>query len=219
MSGIAGIIRFDGGDAEPRLLEGMTAAMAHRGPDGIGHWVDGGGALDQCMLHTTPESLEEVQPLVSEDKHRVLVMGGRVDNWEALRSRLLERGCRLSTRSDAELVLKAYEAWGEDCLAYIDGDFALALGDGHRRALFCARDRIGAKPFYYHRDGQRLAFASEMKPIVALPWVKQEIDEGVIAAVIADDRCSLDETWWQCILRLVAAHRMVIDGGRVQLSS
>ena len=85
MSGIAGIIHFDGKPIEPGLIEKMTGAMAHRGPDGIHHWVKGSVALGQCMLRTTPESLEEHQPLTNEDESLVLVMDGRVDNWEELR--------------------------------------------------------------------------------------------------------------------------------------
>ena len=92
MSGIAGIIRFDGAPVEPGLVEKMTSAMSHRGPDGIHHWVRGSVALGQCMLRTTPESLEETQPLTNEDESLVLVMDGRVDNWEELRKELLGRG-------------------------------------------------------------------------------------------------------------------------------
>ena len=103
MSGIAGIIRFDGAPVEPGRIAKMTYAMSHRGPDGIRHWVKGSVALGQCMLCTTPESREETQPLTSEDESLVLVMDGRVDNWEELRRELLGRGARLRDRSDAEL--------------------------------------------------------------------------------------------------------------------
>jgi asparagine synthase (glutamine-hydrolysing) len=103
MSGIAGIIHFDGKPVEPGLIEKMTSAMAHRGPDGINHWVKGSVALGQCMQRTTPESLEEHQPLTNEDGSLVLVMDGRVDNWEELRRELLGRGAVLRDRSDAEL--------------------------------------------------------------------------------------------------------------------
>ncbi len=105
MSGIAGIIHFDGKPVEPGLIEKMTRAMAHRGPDGINHWVKGSVALGQCMLRTTPESLEEHQPLTNEDESLVLVMDGRVDNWEELRKELLGARCgaayALGCRTDA----------------------------------------------------------------------------------------------------------------------
>ena len=170
MSGIAGIIHYHGAPVEPGLVEKMTNAMAYRGPDGINHWVKGSVALGQCMLRTTPESLEENQPLTNEDKSLVMVMDGRVDNWEELRRELLGRGAILRNRSDAELVLRAYETWGRECLVRIDGDFALSIWDARRQIVFCARDRIGNKPFHYHWNGNTLAFASDLHPILALPW-------------------------------------------------
>ena len=210
MSGIAGIIRFDGGPVEPGLVEKMTASMAHRGPDGIHHWVRGSVALGQCMLRTTPESLEEEQPLVNEDESVVLVMDGRVDNWEELRKELLDRGTVLRNRSDAELVLRSYEQWGQECLAHIDGDFALLVWDARRRTAFCARDRLGNKPFNYHWDGKVLAFSSELHAVLRLPWVKQELNEGMLAEFLAAEWYSRDETFWKGITRLVAAHRMEV---------
>jgi asparagine synthase (glutamine-hydrolysing) len=211
VSGIAGFIHFDGAPAEPKLVEKMTAAMAHRGPDGIHHWVKGSVALGQCMLCTTPESLEETQPLTNEDESLVLVMDGRVDNWEELRRELLGRGAVLRTRADAELVLRAYEVWCRDCLLHIDGDFALVIWDAQRNEAFCARDRVGNRPFNYHWDGKTLVFASELHSIMALPWVNETLNEGMLAEFLAVEWYSRDETFWQGILRLVAAHRMIVD--------
>src|SRR5271169_5977681 len=111
MSGIAGIVRFDGRPIEPGLIEKMTSAMPYRGPDGINHWVRGSVALGQCMLRTTPESLEEKQPLTNEDESIVLVIDGWLSNGRELRAELLATGVRLRTRADAELVLRAYEVW------------------------------------------------------------------------------------------------------------
>ncbi len=216
MSGIAGIIRFDGAPVERGLVETMTGAMPYRGPDGINHWVRGPVALGQCMLRTTPESLEETQPLANEDESLVLVLDGRVDNWEELRSELLARGARLRTRADAELVLRAYEIWGEDCLAQIDGDFALVIWDARRHVAFCARDRMGNKPFTYHWKGKVLAFASELHAILTLPWVPQVPNEGMIAEFLADEWYTVDETLWTGVMRLPAAHRMSVGPGGPQ---
>jgi asparagine synthase (glutamine-hydrolysing) len=210
MSGIAGIIHFDGAPVATGLIEGMTSAMAYRGPDGIRHWQRGSVALGQCMLRTTPESLEETQPLANEDESLVLVIDGRVDNWEELRRELLSHGTVLRNRSDAELVLRAFETWGRDCLDHIDGDFALAIWDARRQQLFCARDRIGNKPFFYHWDGTTLVIASELHPILALPWVTEALNEDMLAEFIAWEFHSTDETVWAGILRLVEAHCMVV---------
>ncbi|MGB5009048.1 MAG: hypothetical protein WBO88_01960, partial [Candidatus Dechloromonas phosphoritropha] len=107
MSGIAGIIRFDGAPIEPGSIEKMTTAMVQRGPDGIHHWHKGQVALGQCMFRTTLESMDECQPLANEDTSIVLVMDGRVDNGDDLRHELLGRGAVLRDRTDAELVLRA----------------------------------------------------------------------------------------------------------------
>ena len=210
MSGIAGIIHFDGAPVAIGQIEGMTSAMAYRGPDGIHHWQRGSVALGQCMLRTTPESLEETQPLANEDESLVLVMDGRVDNWEELRRKLLLHGALLRDRSDAELVLRAFETWDRDCLDHIDGDFALAIWDARQQQLFCARDRIGNKPFFYHWNGTTLLFASELHPILALASVPETLNEGMLAEFLAWEWHSSDETLWTGVLRLVEAHRMVV---------
>lgn len=208
MSGIAGILRFDGGPVEPGLVEKMTASMSYRGPDGISHWVQGSVALGQCMLRTTPESLEETQPLLNDDGSLVLVMDGRVDNWEELRTELLARGARLRTRADAELVLRAYEVWGEECLAHIDGDFALVIWNARKREAFCARDRMGHKPFVYHWDGRRLAFASELAALMALPDVPRIVNQGLLAEYMSGAWSTRHETLWRDLVILLPAHAM-----------
>lgn len=211
MSGIAGVIRFDAAPVAVGLVERMTAAMVHRGPDGIQHWTRDTVALGQCMLRTTPESLEERLPLANEDESVVLVMDGRVDNWEELRRDLVGRGAVLRTRADAELVLRAYEAWAGDCLSRIEGDFALVIWDARRREALCARDRVGKKTFNYFWDGTTLAFASELHAILALPGMRAELNEGLLAEVLADEWRSDDQTFWKGILRLPAARRMTVS--------
>ncbi len=192
--------------------------MHYRGPDGIDHWRRGNVALGQCMLRTTPESLEETQPLTNEDESLVLVMDGRVDNWEELRRELLGKGAVLRTRADAELVLRAYEVWGRDCLPHIDGDFALVIWDARRQEAFCARDRMGNKPFTWHWTGKTLYFASEQQAILRQPEVPQVLNEDVVAEYLAAQWFSNSETLWQGILRLDAAHTMVVTPSGPTLS-
>ena len=219
MSGIAGIIHFDGAFVEPGLIQKMTSAMAHRGPDGINHWVKGGVALGQCMLRTTPESLEERQPLTNEDESLVLVMDGRVDNWEDLRRALLGRETRLRDRSDAELVLRAYEIWGEDCVAHIDGDFAFVIWDMRRRAALCARDRMGNKPLNYHWNGRTLTVASELRAVVATGNPSPALNETLLAQYLGNEWYSREETFWKGITRLPPAHLMRVNEGVLSIAS
>ncbi len=211
VSGIAGIIHFDGRPVERGLIEKMTSAMPYRGPDGINHWVHGSVALGQCMLRTTPESLDETQPLTNEDESLVLVIDGWLSNGGELRAELLANGVRLRTRADAELVLRAYEVWGVNCLAHFDGDFALVVWDARRHEAFCARDRMGNKPFNYHWDGKTFIFASELHPILLAPEIPDNLNDGMIAEFLAAEWVSKDETFWKGIFRLCSAHKMVVN--------
>jgi asparagine synthase (glutamine-hydrolysing) len=211
MSGIAGIIRFDGGPVEQGLVERMTGAMSYRGPDGIHHWTKGSVALGHCMLRTTPESLEETQPLTNEDENLVLVMDGWLSNWEELRCELLARGANLRTRADAELVLRSYEQWSRDCLAHIDGDFAFVIWDARKRSAFCARDRTGRRPFYYWRDGQRFAFASDLHALLVLAGSPREIDEIMVAEHLEVRVDNLTNTLIRGIKRLAPATYKIVS--------
>ena len=211
MSAIAGIIRFDGAPIAPGQIEAMTTAMACRGPQGMSHWQGEGAALGHCLLQTTPESLEERQPVTSEDAALVLVMDGRIDNRREVRQALLAAGAVLRNHSDPELLLRAYQRWGENCLTRIEGDFACAIWHVRERRLFCARDPLGNRPFHYYWSGRSLVFATDLHAILALPEVPQVPNEGVLAEYLASQWYSRDETFWRGVLRLVAAHRLVVD--------
>ena len=204
MSGIAGIIRFDGVPIEPGQITAMTGAMAHRGPDGINHSVKGPVALGHCMLRTTPESLEETQPLTSEDESLVLVMDGRLDNREELKQELRTHGKAPRTFTDAELVLRAYQLWGEDSARHLLGDFAFAVWDTQRQKLFCARDHFGVKPFYYVAGNKFLAFASDEEAFLGLPAVPNEPNEDRIARLFVPefDGFDFDASWLKGIVKL-----------------
>lgn len=213
MSGIAGLIRFDGGTPAPELAQRMTAAMASRGPDGAGHWSAGAAALGHNMLRTTPESLEETQPLANEDASVVLVLDGRIDNREELQRDLRGGGAVLRDRSDAELALRAYEAWGEECCARIIGEFAFVVWDARRRRLFAGRDPAGTRHFYYHVGRDWAAFASEIRGLLALGMIEPRLNESrVLEFVVSEfDRDDQEATFYEGIVRLPAGHAMRID--------
>jgi asparagine synthase (glutamine-hydrolysing) len=212
MSGIAGIVRFDGAPVEPGSIERMTAAMAHRGPDGIRHWSSGSVALGQCMLCTTPESLDERGPLANEDGSLVLVMDGRVDNWEELRRELLGRGAVLRDRTDAELVLRAYEVWGRECPDRIVGELAFFVWDARRQRLFGARDPAGTHHFYFHTGNGWFGFASEIGGLLATGLVDARLNEARLLDYLVSDFDRDDEigTFYQGVERLPAGHAMEI---------
>jgi asparagine synthase (glutamine-hydrolysing) len=210
MSGIAGIVQFDGAPIEPGLVERMTGAMRTRGPDGIQHWRKGSVAFGQCMLRTTPESLQEKQPLANEDQSLVLTMDGRVDNLEELRRGLLARGAVLRDHSDAELVLRAYEAWGEECPKHIIGEFVFVIWDARHRRPFAARDAAGTRHFYYHTGNGWFAFASEIAGLLALERIEPRLNESRLLDYLTDEFDRDDEvgTFYRGISRMPAGHAM-----------
>jgi asparagine synthase (glutamine-hydrolysing) len=221
MSGITGICNVDGRPADRALLQRLTQAMAHRGPDGIGHWVAGPVALGHAMLHTTPESLRETQPMsmqAAEQGGLCLTLDGRVDNRSELRAALASKGCTPRADTDAELVLRAYECWGEDCASHIIGDFAFAVWDERNRKLFCARDPLGIRPFYYHFDGRAFAFSSDLRPLLEMPGYRRRPNPGMLGEYLSDSITSNDETLFQDIRRLPPAHRLVLKDGSLSIS-
>ena len=214
MSGIAGHIRFDGGPVGLGHIETMTRKMAHRGPDGINHWVNGPVGLGHCLLRTTEEAEHEQQPVANEDQSAVLVFDGWLQNWIELRSELLSRGVRLRNRSDSELVLRAYETWGHRCVDHLHGDFALGIWDGRRQEAFCARDRIGMRPFHYaFAPTFGFRFASDPEAVVDPALMPCRLDEGRIADAIVGGLEGLDQTstFYLDVHRLPPAHLLIIS--------
>lgn len=218
MSAIAAIIRFDGTPVAASELDAMLAVQAHRGPDRTERWLGDGVALGHAMLCTTPESLDERQPLVSDDGTLVVAMHGRVDNRGDLAAALAQRGVAVHGLGDAALVLAAWQAWDSDCLDRIDGDFALVLWDARRRRVICARDRFGMKPLHYHWDGRCLTVASELPAILERPWVPEVLDETAVAQFVSATWWSRTDTLWQDVRRLDAAHVMTIEDGRQDIA-
>jgi asparagine synthase (glutamine-hydrolysing) len=208
MSGIAGVIHLDRSPIDAHILQRMTDAIAHRGPDGAGTWVDGPAGLGHRMLRTTPEALHERQPLCDESGQVCLVLDGRVDNREDIGKALEAKGVILRDCTDAELVLKAYLQWGEEAPVHILGDFAFAIWDGRQHALFCARDIFGIRPFNYCCGVNFVLIASELHQLFHDPRVKRVPNEGMVAEYLSVQITHCEETLWEGILRLPAAHFM-----------
>ncbi|WP_447972599.1 asparagine synthase (glutamine-hydrolyzing) [Nitrospira sp. Kam-Ns4a] len=210
MSGFVAIWNLDGRPVDPSLLRRMMDTIAYRGPDGSGQWIRGSVALGHCMLWTTPESLEERQPLTDDTGALCLALDGRVDNRDELKAALRSKGIGLRTDTDAELMLRAYEAWGEECPAHLLGDFAFVIWDGWNRQLVGARDPMGVKPFYYYYDDRLVLCASEIPPLLAHPAVKREINEGMLGEYLACEITSQEETLYANIRRLPPAHVLLV---------
>jgi len=214
VSGICGIIRFDGA-VEPTAASAMSAAIAHRGGDAAGVHADGPAALAATLRHDTPESLREKQPLVGEGG-LVVVADARLDNRDELIAALGRTGAPAPT--DADIILAAIEAWGDDAPARLVGDFAFAAWDPAGRRLLCARDHLGVRPFaYIHRPGHLFAFASEIKALFAAPGVPREVSDTAVIAYLDGRDIAQDETFFRWVGRLPPAHRLILEDGRMRV--
>ncbi|MCA1992895.1 MAG: lasso peptide isopeptide bond-forming cyclase [Coleofasciculus sp. S288] len=221
MSGIMGIFYLDGRPVDHESLGRMVDTLAHRGPDGVDIWSEGSVGFGHRMLWTTPESLLEKLPLVNQTGDLVITADARIDNRDELIAALGFNDRPAEKITDSQLILAAYEKWGESCPEHLLGDFAFAIWDGRQQVLFCARDHFGVKPFYYHyKPGHTFIFASEIKAILCLPDVPRRLNEVRIAEYLASTLEDKAITSYQAILRLPPAQTMTVSyGGGIQLRS
>jgi len=209
-----GIYFLDNRPVKHTNLEEMVDVLAHRGPDGADIWVNGCIGFGHRILWTTPESLLEKQPLINQTG-LVITSDSRIDNRDELIVALQFDNCPPEKISDTELILAAYEKWGEQCTKHLLGDFAFAIWDDQQQKLFCARDHFGVKPFYYYLSNflehRTFAFASEIKAIFCLPEVSRQLNEVRIGDYLITNFDDKTLTSYQNILRLPPAHQMTIS--------
>ncbi|MDR7477405.1 MAG: asparagine synthetase B, partial [Armatimonadota bacterium] len=176
MCGICGVVDLDlERPVDAGVLQRMNRALRHRGPDEEGYREAPHVALAMCRLRVI-DPAGGSQPMGNEDGSVWLVYNGEVYNFRELRHELEARGHRFRTRSDTEVVVHGYEAFGVEVVTRLRGMFAFALWDGRQQRLLLARDRLGIKPLYYWQKGGRLAFASELKSLLKLPDFPREVD-------------------------------------------
>ncbi len=219
MSGIVGLINQAGQPVERELLGRLTAFLAFRGPDDQRVWVEGRAGLGHTMLRTTFESESEQQPC-SLDGQVWITADARLDGRAELIKQLAARGCaNLKNIPDVELILQAYQVWGDDCLQHLSGDFALAIWDGPRRRLLAARDHMGVKPFYYAEAGRSLVFSNTLNCIRQHPDISDRLNDLAIADfLLYDFNQDPATTTFADIQRLPAAHYLTWQpGGAVKV--
>jgi len=217
MSGIAAIFNRDGRPADRELFGRMMALIAHRGGDGSGSWIDGSVALGYQQLCTTPEAVRERQPLADLSGRLRLVFDGRVDNREELAEALKGRGLSLRDDTDAELVLRTYECWGEETPYRILGDFCMVVWDAATRKLFCARDICAVRKLFYYCDSRSFICGTELIQILADPRVPRDPDEATIGEYMTGILNGTEATFYQRIKKLPPAHAMTVgDTGLVK---
>lgn len=212
MSGIAVIIDFDNPVIGTEEIKKMTSAMSFRGPDGFFHRQMAGCALGYCSFCTAADPSEGTQPWLCEETGCALALDGFISNCDELTQQLLDRGRRLHSGCDAELLLHAYEIWGEDCAKYVEGEYAFFVWDPRRHTGFAAVDHAGLRPLHYFECGRRVILATDIAAILALPDLPRQLDHEILAELASDSFFTNDRTIWRGINRLPPAHGLRING-------
>lgn len=212
MCGIAGFVVSSAREDRGELLRRMTAALRHRGPDDEGAYVDDHVALGARRLAVIDLATGQ-QPIANEDGTILVVLNGEIYNFLDVRSRLERRGHRFRTRSDAEVIVHAYEEAGADCVRELDGMFAFALWDASRQSLLLARDRMGEKPLYYYAGPNTFVFGSELRALLQHPDVPRTLSLESIARYLLFDCIPAPHSILTDIAKLPSAHTLVVSPG------
>lgn len=216
MCGIAGILNFDPSrSVDPDLLSRMTRVLVHRGPDGEGFYSDGPVGLGHRRLSII-DLAGGAQPMSNEDGTVWISFNGEIFNFKDLRRSLEAAGHRFRTDSDTECIVHLYEEYGTGCAERLVGQFAFAIWDGRRRRLFLARDPVGIKPLFYHSDGDRLLFASEMKAILEEESIDREMDLEALVEYLSYRYVPAPRTIFRGVRKLPAGHWLLWEDGRVR---
>ncbi|MGC2780937.1 MAG: asparagine synthase (glutamine-hydrolyzing) [Bradyrhizobium sp.] len=216
MCGICGVlnIRKDG-CVSPAVLTGMNAQLSHRGPDDCGIYLDRFMGFGHCRLAVL-DVAHGKQPLANEDGTIWVTYNGEIYNYRELRQDLSAKGHRFATECDTEVIVHAYEEYGERCLSQLNGMFAFALWDSNRELLFLARDRLGVKPLYYGIFGSDFVFASEIKAILQHPAVNAAVDINAVAEYLLCTTLLDSKTMFKNVYSLPPGSTIVIEEGLVK---
>ena len=219
MCGICGIYNFgSGAPVEAEALRSATRALAHRGPDDEGHYVDGALGLGNRRLSII-DLAGGHQPISNEDESVWITFNGEIYNYRGLRQELISRGHRFATESDTETIVHLYEDFGIECLSRLRGVFAFALWDKRQRKLFVARDRLGVKPLFYTEgpQGQGIAFASELRSLRFLAPDRFETDPQAVYDFSAFRYVPAPGTFYRGVKKLLPGHFLDITREGVRL--
>src|SRR6266436_1615213 len=210
MCGICGVLELRGGRLREEDLRAMSNTLLHRGPDDHGEFQVGPIAFGFRRLSIV-DLAGGHQPMTNEDGTVWIVFNGEIYNHRELRRALEQCGHRYTTNSDTETILHLYEEYGADCVHHLRGMFAFAIWDTRRKQLFCARDRLGIKPFYYAIVGNRFAFASEVKALFEIPSFQPRLNRRVLPEFFTFGYISSDETLFEGVRKLLPGYRLQID--------
>ncbi len=216
MCGISGILRLDGGTADPEQLIRMISTLHHRGPDASGIHVSGAAGLAHARLSII-DLQSGGQPMSTVDGRYWITFNGEIFNYVELREELAGKGHRFATRSDTEVILEAYREYGEECVHHFNGQWAFGIWDTVQRKLFLSRDRLGVRPLFYTQTANSFLFASEIKAILACPEVTAEIDLRGLDQIFTFWATLPPRTSFKNISQLPPGHSLSIEDGKIRI--
>ncbi|ALS24162.1 MULTISPECIES: asparagine synthase (glutamine-hydrolyzing) [Paenibacillus] len=211
MCGIAGIINKDGNHVKSSLIKEITDIVTHRGPDGAGYYCEDNFAFGHRRLAILDLSGEGHQPMHYLNGEYTITFNGEIYNFIEIRDELRKYGFEFKSNSDTEVILAAYKHWGKECVNQFNGMWAFALYDKTNKIIFCSRDRYGVKPFYYYNDNQIFVFGSEIKQLISFLPQRRVNKQILLDFIISNYSDHKNETFFQNILKLPAAHNLVYD--------
>jgi len=212
MCGIAGFLADGDPGARGGILRRMTRSLRHRGPDDEGCYLDESLALGARRLCVIDPPTGR-QPMANEDGTVWVVHNGEIYNFQDLRARLQRLGHCFRTASDTEVIVHAYEQYGEDCVTHLDGMFAFAVWDIARRTLMLARDRMGEKPLYYHAGPDVFAFGSELRALLEHPAVPRQLSFEGLSRYLAFEHLPAPHSILTDVAKLPPGHLLTVSPG------
>lgn len=211
MCGIVGLINLNQDNVTFDALKRMTDIIAHRGPDGEGHWIKKNVGIGHRRLSIIDTSSLGSQPMEDLKKRYVLSYNGEIYNFKNIRTELESLGYKFQTKTDTEVVLNALIHWGNDAIKKFNGMFAFALFDKQSQTLLLARDRYGIKPLYYSNQGNIFAFASEQKAITSILNFKKELNKSALFEYFTFQNIFTNQTLIKDIYLFPAGHYLNVN--------
>jgi asparagine synthase (glutamine-hydrolysing) len=217
MCGIVGAIYFNHQPVRAEVIEHMADALRHRGPDDAGVFLDKVVGLGHRRLKIIDLSPAGRQPMGNEDGTIHVTYNGEIYNFPELREELIRQGHSFSSRSDTEVIVHAYEQWGERCVERFNGMFAFGLWDSRQKKLVLLRDRLGVKPLFYYLDQDKLLFASEIKGILQHPQISKELDHSALYDYFSLNYVPSPKTPFARIRALLPGHWLTVENGQINI--